>query len=143
LKRKIYLISGMIPVLLALMLGGCTTTPKINASPGQEFTLAIGQSAGISGENLTIEFVSVTADSRCPQGVTCVWAGEVSCIVKITLAGKAPFNLVIKQPGASDTPASQVFDGHTMAFKVTPYPTAGKKIADKEYRLTMTVNKAL
>ena len=130
----------MLGMLVSLTLGGCAAAHQIKASPGQEFTLAAGQSAAITGENMTIQFVSVTSDSRCPQGVTCIWAGEVSCTVKITFSGKAPFNVELTQSGGSNT-AAQEFDGHTINFQVSPYPTAGKKIATEDYRLTMTVNK--
>ena len=31
----------------------------------------------------------MTADSRCPTGVTCVWEGEAKCQVSVTLKGVA------------------------------------------------------
>ena len=35
-----------------------------------------GKEAKVEGEDLKIAFVSVAEDSRCPEGATCVWAGN-------------------------------------------------------------------
>lgn len=35
-----------------------------------------GKEAKVDGEDLKISFVSVADDSRCPEGATCVWAGN-------------------------------------------------------------------
>ena len=42
----------------------------------QEFDLKLGQSAVAGDERLKINFVSVVEDSRCPEGATCIWAGN-------------------------------------------------------------------
>ncbi len=72
--------SGYGLLLAALLvvpgLAGCTT-PAVTASLGEPFTLGPGQSASIPGEDLTVRFAEVVSDSRCPAGVTCIWAGEV------------------------------------------------------------------
>jgi hypothetical protein len=110
-------------------------------SLGQEFTLSIGQSALMQGENLTIKFMEVTSDSRCPQDATCIWAGEVSCLIEVTKGSLDPYKLVLSQPGLTNQAAIQDFDGYKIMFRVDPYPAAGKQIAQDEYRLVMTVAK--
>jgi len=50
----------------------------------QEFELSPGQSALIGPEPLKITFEAVTADSRCPEGVQCAWAGDA--VVKLMVA---------------------------------------------------------
>ena len=68
-----------------------TTTTTATTTPGTlpallnvPFTLAPGQTARIESEGMDIRFVNVTGDSRCPQGVECIWAGQVTCAMEIT-----------------------------------------------------------
>src|SRR4030042_1814520 len=101
-------------VALILFLPGCATQPpEVQAPLDREFSLAVNQSASITGENLKIQFKEVVADSRCPTGAVCVWRGEVSCLVEITRTNaEAPsFTLVLTQPGLSDEHPKQAFDG--------------------------------
>jgi len=123
-------------------------TIEVTPSPdevslGLEFTLSVGQNAAVKGENLTIKFIEVTSDSRCPRNVTCIWAGEVSCLIEVTKGTLDSYRLVLTQPGLTDQTASQDFDGYEIAFRVEPYPVAGKQIAQDEYRVVMTVTKSI
>ena len=135
----------LVLVALILFLPGCATRPpEIQASLDQEFSLAVNQSATVTGENLKIRFKDVVTDSRCPTGAVCVWRGEVSCLVEITRTNaEAPsFTLVLTQPGLSDEHPKQAFDGYQVSFGVEPYPEVGKQIEKDEYRLLFTVSRS-
>jgi hypothetical protein len=106
---------------------------------GQQFSLGIGQAAAVTGEDFAIKFVALTADSRCPRGVTCIWAGEVSCQVAVT-ANASSYQVVLTQGGGADQ-AIQTVVGHDISFHVEPYPAAGQPITQDQYRLVMTVTK--
>ena len=110
------------------------------ANLGHEFSLNIGQSAGIQGEELQIKFLNVIGDSRCPKGATCVWQGEVSCMVEITYY-ESLHRLVLTQPGLTDEPSSQPFEDYQITFQVEPYPEVGRIISENEYQLLLIVNK--
>ena len=60
-----HLVRLSVAILVLLPLSGCSE-PTANMLVGldKEFTLSVGQSATIAGENLTIEFVEVESDSR-------------------------------------------------------------------------------
>jgi hypothetical protein len=130
--------------LVLLALPGCSKPTGNEVGLGQESTLSVGQSIVIAGENFAIKFVEVTSDSRCPQNVTCVWAGEVSCLVEITEGNlrTQPYRLVLTQPGLTDQPSQQDFDEHKITFRVEPYPVAGKTMAQNEYLLIVTVTRS-
>src|SRR5262245_13119919 len=49
---------------------------------GQEFELKINDEALIEGEGLTVSFDSVLEDSRCPEGVDCIWHGNAKIRLK-------------------------------------------------------------
>jgi hypothetical protein len=138
LKCGLYLLACFTGFLL---LGGCAGTPgHVEAGLGQEFSLAIGQSAQIAGENLVIKFEEVVEDSRCPKDVVCVWAGRVSCAVEITYNG-SPYRMVLVQPGLTDQHIGETYEKYQLTFNVEPYPEAGKAISKDEYRLLLTVSK--
>jgi hypothetical protein len=109
---------------------------------GESFSLAVGQSALIDGEDLAIKFMDVIADSRCPSGVECIWQGEVACLVEITHSGTAQ-QKVLTYPGLTQEPSKFQFGPYQFAFSVEPYPEAGKEIKKSEYRLNLLVTKTL
>ena len=120
-----------------------------SCSPGQgearvrldeEFSLSVGQRARIEGEDLRIEFLEVVADSRCPKDVTCIWAGEVRCLVEIVSSGSSE-RVELTQPGLTSEPSRQAIKGYELSFAVDPYPQQGKQISRDGYRLRLTVRK--
>ncbi len=49
------------------------TAPTATVPLGADVTLAPGDSVVIGQASLTMTFVGVTGDSRCPTNVQCVW----------------------------------------------------------------------
>jgi hypothetical protein len=129
--------AGIILLLLLLSAVSCGK-PVVNL--GEEFSLHIGESIEIEGENLQVKFVGVMEDSRCPRGVVCVWEGRVSCAVEITY-NKSIHQIVLTQPGLSEQIASIAFESYQIDSRVLPYPEAGKDIADTEYLLFLRFSK--
>lgn len=139
-------------VLPALALSACSpgsnTGTSTTAVPdrvvlGQEFSLAMAQTVSVAEEDLAIKFVEVVSDSRCPSGVTCIWAGEVSSLVEFNKGNTGANRVVLTQSGSTDQTVRQVLEKYLVAFRVDPYPAAGKQIDKSEYRLVMTVTKSV
>ena len=107
---------------------------------GQEFSIRIGESASIQGEELQVRFLEVTEDSRCPTGVVCIWEGRVSCLVEINYRGSLD-SLVLTEPGLTDFPSEQSFHEYNISYHIEPYPQAGTEIAIEEYRLDLRISK--
>ncbi len=135
-KYSFYLLAS---VAIVLLLGSCADTGEVKANLGQEFSLSIGQSALIAGENLQIRFEEVAEDSRCAKNVNCIWAGRVSCVVEITDNGSS-YRIVLTQPGMTDQYATETYKEYQLTFNVEPYPEEGKEIAADEYRLLLIVS---
>lgn len=127
-------------VLFSLVSWSCGAAGSVSASLGQEFTLPVGETASIEGEYLTIRFVEVITDSRCPEGVECVWEGEAQCRLRLAVAG-SPADMIVVQPGGSDVAARDYFIQYRIDFRLEPYPQEGQEIAPSAYRLIMTVTK--
>jgi hypothetical protein len=139
--KRLVLIIGLLAAVLPLLPAGlaCSgSSDYVTASIGREFTLPVGKSVSFTGEELSLKFVEVTADSRCPTGVQCIQAGEADCRMQVTYKGLT-MELNFIQPGSSQ--ATQKFVQYTINFRVEPYPQAGKQIKKSDYRLVMTVTK--
>jgi len=127
-------------IVLLLPLAACGGSAQVNANLGEEFSLSIGQTANIKGQDLQITFEDVIEDSRCPSDVTCIWAGRVSCIIKI-VGDSSPYRMVLTEPGLSAQYTSVTYREYQLAFHVSPYPEAGQAIQKSEYRLQLIVSK--
>jgi len=127
-------------VAVVLLLPGCSgQAGEVKARLGEEFSLAIGRTALIEESSLKIKFAEVIEDSRCPEDVTCIWAGRVSCIVIITDNGH-PYGMTLTEPGLTDQYAKEAYREYQLAFHVEPYPEAGKRINKDQYRLLLIVS---
>ena len=62
----------ILPIMMVLLSGCASATGEIKVNLGEKFSLAIGEGASVTGENLEVRFIEVIGDSRCPQGVTCI-----------------------------------------------------------------------
>lgn len=136
-------ISSVLIVTAFIAIAICTL--KIDdktISLGDSFSLAVGQSASIYGEDLGIKFVDIVADSRCPLEVECIWQGEVACLVEITHSGTG-HQKVLTHPGLTNELSKAQFGAYQFTFSVEPYPKAGKEIKKSEYRLNLLVTKTL
>ena len=127
-----------------LAAGSCNAESPTVPAAGEEFQLAIGESATpADGGGVTVTFADVTGDSRCPTGVTCIWAGEVTIALDLAAAGQAPTRVELTA-GPDATKASAALDGHTLhLLRVDPYPKAGKPIERSQYRATLRLEREL
>lgn len=53
------------------------------------FDLVVGGAATVGDAALRVGLVAVISDSRCPAGVTCVWAGDAVLCVVVAVAGES------------------------------------------------------
>jgi len=128
-----------IAVSMVAAFAGCSKPAAIEAAPGEEFTLGVGQSAVITGEDLSITFVEVISDSRCPKDAICIWMGEASCLVEVTQNGGTQ-SKVLTQPGLS-APVTTDYGRFDILFDVQPYPEAGREIKADDYRVELTITR--
>lgn len=84
----------------------------------------------------------VVSDSRCPEGVTCIWAGEVSAVVSVYKDSKLieDTTLVFSMKNEEDNKKwfSKYLPEKQKKIKsigVVPYPKEGSKIDPEDYYL--------
>ena len=84
-------------------------------------------------EPIELKFVKVVSDSRCPEGVKCVWAGAIS--VEILLDNS--ISMVIS---AIDNSIS--YKGYKIIVtQATPYPKSGSVIREEDYKVEFKIYK--
>lgn len=62
-------------------------TPPTKPPADGSLLLSAGEQAEV-GEQATLRYDKMLNDSRCPEGVQCVWAGEVRLGLTLTVAAK-------------------------------------------------------
>lgn len=103
-------------------------------APGEPFELAVGESAGVAGHDLTVRFVAVHDDSRCPEGVQCIWQGDAGVELDVDLGG--PEIRMVLHTGEEPFEA----EAGELTLRVVglqPPKVAGEEIAQGDYVVTL------
>lgn len=96
-------------------------------------------------ENVSIEFVKLLTDSRCPQNVSCVRAGEAEILVAVYRSGKFSHEKVLtfQANGLVERSNMQLFASDVLVVEgltLYPYPKGLTKIKDEDYMLSVGIN---
>lgn len=108
-------------------------------SEGHEFKLKVGQEASLKGERLKVRFDSVAEDSRCPEGVVCVWAGNARVSLVLEQAGGARSTLELNTNVEPKAAAAEGFE--VRLTNLSPYPRADARLDPKQYVVTLVVGR--
>ena len=123
-------------LILTLVFGIGST---VSAQRTQQVTVRVKQQTKIARGNLTIKFVELVEDSRCPKDANCVWAGNAKVTIRVTgrRGQSKTFDLNTNLPEKSAR-----FDGYEITLgNVTPYPASNVRIDRNGYRASFTVVK--
>ncbi len=138
-------------LMLAVAVGGFAQTKKkhskIKRKPvpvkkartnmNGEMTLKINEQTTDQASGITLKFVELVEDSRCPEGVNCIWAGNAK--VKISVSKNGADGQTIEL-NTNLQPRSIVYQGSTITLSdVTPHPKNNIKINRNEIAVTLTV----
>jgi hypothetical protein len=113
--------------------------PSNDVSTDQELELGAGQSAMV-GKELKITFDSITADSRCPPEVQCIWEGDAVAKVLAAAGTHEPATYELHTNTGFTTQVDH--GGYRIRLSaVAPLPHAGVEIDPKSYVITLLVTK--
>ncbi len=109
------------------------------AQKPETVAVKVGQQKTASKSKLKIKFVSVVEDSRCPENVQCVWAGNAK--IKVTVKSARGSETFEMNTGMG--PQGNQCDGWAINLEsLTPTPRAGSKpTATKAYLATFTITR--
>ncbi len=122
--------------------GRATTTESATS-----FTLVLapGQTLKIASAVLSVQLVDV-ADSRCPVGAHCVWAGQATAQLLVSDAGAAPLTVMLGTPTPPDMKLPSQATVGAYKFSLTalePHPTTQGATPGKGAKATILVEKIL
>jgi hypothetical protein len=108
-----------------------------------EVRVGTGETASIGDEDLTVTFLEVTEDSRCPSDALCVRAGQATVLVRFEKDGQnlGEYSLSLGE-GREDETAATV-EGYTVKLvRLDPYPVSTSTIQPNEYVAYLAVSQA-
>lgn len=120
----------MLPIAVFAGMLGCAHTIE----PGQPFTLAVGDQARVSSATVALE--DLVEDSRCPEEVQCIWAGQAKFAVALTERGERAAGEVVL-PGEPIPAGAYTIE----LVEVAPAPTT-QGIPKERYAATLVVRRA-
>lgn len=103
--------------------------------------LKIGEQMNFTHKN--IKFIKVLEDSRCPEGVSCIWAGQAKIVVGIYEADKLIEEKVFilgTNTKDEDKKVAKLEDASISVHQLSPYPKPGVKPKPNGYSLELIVN---
>jgi len=111
------------------------STPKL----GLIFELQPNRYAEFPDEKLSITFLDILEDSRCPTGVTCVWQGRISLSFNVSQAVNKELIL-----NTLDKNTETIFGKYQVELiDVKPYPISTTPINDDDYVAMLRISKII
>ncbi len=121
-------------------LGSSQDAAPIPATLDSPFQLQLGQTALLQAQDLSVEFLEIVEDSRCPMGVECVWAGQAQILIRVSSGDRIQeLTLLLEVTGG----VTSDFDGYSFELlALDPYPQAsGQDVpAAPAYTATLAVS---
>lgn len=142
MSRKCCLIKSIVAsAIAAVLFSSIFSVAHAQAAPelGKPFELKFGQQSTIAS-GVTISFLDVVEDSRCPSDVVCIQAGQATIGVSVSMNGTDErHNLTVGPRGNESATFGQY---SVMLTKLDPYPVSTVQTAQEDYVATLTVSKA-
>ncbi len=142
MKRPILIVTGII-ILVAIGVGWSfthkTTFAPTDGTPlpvrTEDLTnVQIGKTSQGTTE-VAITPLQIIEDSRCPQGVQCIWAGRV--VVKARIA-EGDFS---KEYNFAEGEGVTTDLGEITMMKVSPVPVHNKPLKPEDYQMTFHIER--
>ncbi len=128
-------------IVLGVVSGYAQDSTKVDA-PVIVTKLFLG--GQLEHKGISVKFVDVINDSRCPKNVNCVRAGEAKVLIAIYKDGK-----FVEESTIDITPTTHLLDKLPLisvnnqttikGFNLIPYPEFGKKIEREDYIFQMVI----
>ncbi|MCY0978135.1 hypothetical protein PGH12_17400 [Chryseobacterium wangxinyae] len=113
---------------------------------GKIIYFAEGENKFLPEYQMNVTFKNISEDSRCPEGVTCVWEGAAVANIEFMGTTTRPITipLATTENAGRNYQKSTFFNGYTISLiEVNPAPASGegaKALAGK-YRIGMVITK--
>lgn len=121
------------------------TTIPIKATLNTPFKIKYNEEIKIEAEGLTLKFVGVANDSRCPQDVTCVHSGQATASLRVQKEGQLATVINLTIYGSSTTAPGDVniskIDKYSVKLvALEPSRNTKKEVIPADYVVTLLVS---
>ncbi len=109
------------------------------AQRDESISVTVGKAKTARISKISINFVSVLEDSRCPEGVDCIWAGRARIQVTLGVEAKEAKAVEFSLDGDDN---SFEFSGYRVHFSsLNPKPTADGSPKQADYSASFRFEK--
>src|SRR5690554_1536420 len=133
------------PILSLLILFSSFAFGQNGESKPPKIAVKVPLNKSVVLNGVSIKFTDVLEDSRCPEGVTCIWAGRAIVIVEVTANGNTVEKKLIFgeiRPGESnDTDLFGSTELTINGLALNPYPNIKNVSEEIEYELLISEEK--
>jgi len=124
----------ILALLLTLVFG-----TFLQAQTNQKITIQVNQQKTLPKSRLTIKFVSLIEDSRCPTDMQCIQAGNARLQIEVRKVGSVTKTFELN---TDDKPQFISFAGYTInLIDLNPKPATNIRINRFGYKATLNVRK--
>ena len=128
--------SAFLSLILLFVFGNMI---EIQAQTSSPLKFTVKHQKAVTKDDLTIEFVSLIEDSRCPIGVNCIWAGNAKVQIKVSNKKKAS---KIFELSTNLQPKTIDFECYEIALEsLIPHPKADVSTNPNDYTAIFAVRK--
>ncbi len=108
-----------------------------SAQSPEILTIRAGHQKSAAGGEITVRFVAVEEDSRCPANANCVWSGNARIKVKVTNRGGTSKMMLMNTDMG---PKGDQYDGWAIYLtSLTPLPRSNAKTTAARYTAMFSV----
>ncbi len=113
----------------------------VQAKLDTPITLTFNRIASVEDEKILIEFADLTEDSRCPVNVTCVWEGQVTVALNISIDDTASGSISLTSRAGHEELALADINGYSIRLAKVEPPKTQDEIDFSEYIITLIISK--
>ncbi len=100
--------------------------------------LRLGQERVFRRAGVRVKLLEIQEDSRCPQGVECIWAGNVRVALLVRGPGRTSRRAALN---TASEPRELKLGGRTLTISnVSPPKVIDRDIRPRDYRITLTLS---
>jgi hypothetical protein len=113
---------------------------SVFAQESKQNPIKISYKSCLTKKGYSFRLKEVTSDSRCPEGVQCIWAGEVQTVISVYKDKKLVEEKKLTVTPNNNEEAINFFTKYYTKKKIEsiyvfPFPIKEKVLDKKEYRL--------
>lgn len=119
-------------ILLCTLFVGCNGSTSIEPTFGEAFKIKNGETLTFENEKLELTFEELLEDSRCPEGATCVWAGNARIMLRVN-------DLETELNTYLDPKITDLSEYTVELISLNPYPKINDRINIQDYTAELMV----